>query len=286
MRTDIPCCACSWSSTRQHSCRYESHVKLVYGVSDRGVWSVGSKLILKERSNQPPDNEAPNIRLIQEKTTIPVPSIVEEWTESNGRHFTVMHRVPGTTLQAMWSKLSRDDKERIAVQTAESLQQLRQLHSHHLASVDMKPLYSAFLFPPDYGIPHGPFASDDDLWAELKKALRGVPEKACQRLRQRMPSTGPFTFTHGDLNSGNIMVENGNLTGILDWEASGYFPVWWEYTAAGIGLGSEDKEWKTILRKHMAPHEDARGFWLDFYSISKFPDLKPHGQALLEELLI
>lgn len=38
------------------------------------------------------------------------------------------------------------------------------------------------------------------------------------------------------------MVANGSLAGIIDWEASGYFPVWWEYISAGIGLGTEDKE--------------------------------------------
>ena len=39
-----------------------------------------------------------------------------------------------------------------------------------------------------------------------------------------MPPATPYTFTHGDLTSVNIMVENGNLIGIIDWEASGYYP--------------------------------------------------------------
>jgi hypothetical protein len=36
-----------------HACRYQSHVNLFYGVSNRGVWSLGSNLILKERSTEP-----------------------------------------------------------------------------------------------------------------------------------------------------------------------------------------------------------------------------------------
>lgn len=154
-----------------------------------------------------------------------------------------------------------------------------------MQSLGAKPLYSAFLFPPDYGVPRGPFASEDELWAEMEKSLQGVPERACQRLRQRMPPASPFTFTHGDLFGGNIMVEDGNLTGIIDWEASGFFPVWWEYTAAGIGLGLEDQEWKTLLRKYMPPHEEARRFWLDFYNLRRFPDLNEQGRVLLEDLL-
>jgi hypothetical protein len=42
------------------------------------------------------------------------------------------------------------------------------------------------------------------------------------------------------------MVKDGNLAGILDWEASGYFPVWWEFACAGIGLGQDDFEWKGL----------------------------------------
>ncbi len=41
-----------------------------------------------------------------------------------------------------------------------------------------------------------------------------------------MPSAAPFTFTHGDLTDVNILIKDGNLADILDWEASGYFPVW------------------------------------------------------------
>ena len=68
-------------------------------------------------------------------------------------------------------------------------------------------------------------------------SLSNVPEEIRSQLRQRMPCAAPNTFTHGDLTNVNTMVDHGNLSGILDWESSGYFPVWWEFTAAGIGLG-------------------------------------------------
>ena len=41
-----------------------------------------------------------------------------------------------------------------------------------------------------------------------------------------MPAAAPYTFTYGDLTNVNIIVENGNLAGILDWESSAFFPVW------------------------------------------------------------
>jgi aminoglycoside phosphotransferase (APT) family kinase protein len=148
-----------------------------------------------------------------------------------------------------------------------------------------KPLFLCLLFPGDYGVPHGPLTSDEELWEEMTKSWKGVPEKARRRLRERMPCAAPFTFTHGDLTDSNIIVENGNLTGIIDWEASGYFPVWWEFAFTGIGLGSEDREWKNLLQKHMPDYKAAMRFFINFWIISGYPDLDERGQKLLDELM-
>ncbi|CAG8135293.1 unnamed protein product [Penicillium nalgiovense] len=114
------------------------------------------------------------------------------------------------------------NKERVAKQTAEYLIQLRELRSNRLESIGGQPIYSAFLFPNGYGIGQGPFLSDDELRAEMSLALTEVPEQVRSKLRQRMPAAAPYTFTHGDLTNVNIIVENGNLAGILDWESSAF----------------------------------------------------------------
>lgn len=283
---EAPCSACSWTSRRQGSCCYESHVKLIYSVSDRGVWSLGSNFILKERSNNAPNFEAENIQFLKKSTEIPVPIIIEEWKDYNERYFMLTKRIEGEALSTVWATMSAAEKEHVAKQTADYLCQLRKLQSPRLQSIREQPLYSAFLFPNGYGLPHGPFSSDNELWEEMSIALKGVPQEVCQRLREYMPSVAPYTFTHGDLTNVNIMVKDGNLSGILDWEASGFFPVWWEFTCAGIGLGEEDQEWKTMLRKYMHVHEKAREFWLDFYSLRKYPNLDERGEAVLRKLLI
>ncbi|KAF2155641.1 kinase-like protein [Myriangium duriaei CBS 260.36] len=238
MAAQTPCPACSWIAERQNGCNYHSKVKLFYSVSDRGVWSLGSRLILKERSPSAPNLEARNMRFVSTNTTLPVPEIVDEWNE-DASYFVLTRRIPGESLNKAWPSLSAGDKDRIARQTAD-----------------------------EFGKPHGPFASDAELWADMEAPLtrNDVPEKARRRLQQRMPAARPYTFTHGDLTNVNIMVQDGRLTGILDWEASGYFPVWWEYTAAGIGLGEEDAEWKALLRKYLRPEcEDAREVFRDYF---------------------
>lgn len=266
------CAACSWTTERQNHCNYESYLKLFYEAGDRGVWSLGSKLILKDRGASLPTFEVPNIQFVQEQTSIPVPAVVESWEEGN-HTLILMRRIPGEPLSKAWPKLSTDEKERIAKQTAEYLQQLRKLQSDSIQSLGGRPVFSNFLFKDkDSELPHGPLASDDDLWDDMERGLKEtIPEAVRMRLRHCMPSAMPYTFTHGDLTNVNIIVENGSLTGIIDWEMSGYFPVWWEYVCTSVPDSEEDREWKALLRKYMPDHSAAREFWMDYYYLCRDP---------------
>jgi aminoglycoside phosphotransferase (APT) family kinase protein len=252
-------------------------------MSDRDVWSLGSKYILKERSNKPPSFEVQIIRFLETRTTIPIPKVTLDYHE-NDRHFILTERIPGDVLGTVWKQLSTTDKEKIAKQTVDYLSQLRQLRSSHMQSLGQNPLYSAFLFPTGYGVPHGPLSFDDELWAEIATGLKDIPQQALSRLRERMPTAEPYTFTHGDLAIVNIIVKDGDLAGILNWKSSGYFPVWWEFTCAGIGLGEDDQEWKALLRKYMPSYQAARDFWADVFCLRTYPDLNERGKETLVRL--
>lgn len=108
--------ACSWTPQRQKHCNYESHVKLFYEAGDRGVWSLGSKLILKDRGSNLPTSEVPNIQFVQQETTIPIPTVVESW-EERGHTLIIMKRIPGEPLGRAWPKLSTEEREHLARQT-------------------------------------------------------------------------------------------------------------------------------------------------------------------------
>lgn len=53
--------------------------------------------------------------------------VIKEWTDDNDRHFVLMERIKGQTLEDAWPTLSSSDKERIADQVAKCLVQLRSL---------------------------------------------------------------------------------------------------------------------------------------------------------------
>jgi len=56
----------------------------------------------------------------------------------------------------------------------------------------------------------------------------------------------PPKFTHGDLNPFNILVREGKVVGIIDWEFSGWYPRYWEYTSAWFGNVTRT-EWRACF---------------------------------------
>lgn len=67
---------------------YSSHVKLIYGAHDQGVWTIGSDLILKERPDSGPKTEVQTLAHLATHTDIdiPVPKVHRHWTDRDGRY--------------------------------------------------------------------------------------------------------------------------------------------------------------------------------------------------------
>jgi aminoglycoside phosphotransferase (APT) family kinase protein len=47
-------------------------------------------------------------------------------------------------------------------------------------------------------------------------------------------------FTHADINWTNILVGQGRLAALVDWECAGYFPEYWEFTKAMYGIMNDE----------------------------------------------
>lgn len=75
---DKACIACGWIADKQKRCCYSSHVKLVYGAHNQGVWSIGSDLILKERPDEGPKIKVKTLNHLATLTDVPVPKVVRD----------------------------------------------------------------------------------------------------------------------------------------------------------------------------------------------------------------
>lgn len=72
---------------------------------------------------------------------------------------------------------------------------------------------------------------DSDLRARIyERYLHCGDSRYKHELPDMLLKSASSVFTHGDIAPRNIMVdENGNITGIIDWEWAGWYPDYWEY---------------------------------------------------------
>ncbi|KAI0099546.1 kinase-like protein [Hypoxylon sp. NC0597] len=265
-----PCVACGWTLEQNSNANYRSNVKLFYAADTGGAWSLGSRYILKERLTFPPSHEGANLRFLRENTNLPIPNIIHEWTEGS-RYFNITSRIEGTTLEQAWPSLSGEDKTRIARQVAKYLEEMRRLTSSRIEAVGGEPLYETRLFL-NGETGQKPLSSDQELWEELEKPLLHFDDNTRRILRENMPQCRPYTFTHGDLAYCNIMVKDGNFSGFIDFERSGFFPVWYEYVCCRFGFGEGDTEWKRLLSEHITEYPEAMNFHMARSNLGRYPN--------------
>ncbi|KAL4952675.1 kinase-like protein [Aspergillus filifer] len=270
-----PCTACDWTPEQQSQCHSESHVKLFYGASTRGTRSIGPDVILKERPNEGPKTEVKTMKyLARHAFDIPVPRVLRDWVDCNDRYFVMTERIQGQTFEEVWSSLSIEQKISIADELVDVRKRLRTLTSPAIQDVDGEPCF---------------FHSDAELWDAISLHLQklNVPSKAVDSLRARYPKCQPYVFSHCDLNLGNIIVKDGKLAGVLDWEFSAFYPIWYEYLSASWGWTGEDYEWKKLLQQSMRQsgdgYEEAE-FWRDLRKLNTYPNLNGKWKRVLERL--
>ncbi|GLB14244.1 hypothetical protein AtubIFM61612_001669 [Aspergillus tubingensis] len=145
-----------------------------------------------------------------------------------------MGYVEGQRLDKVWDTYDSVTKTRIAGQLKGYLDELRQAeHRNYIGSVDRGPLRDPILGDLEY---KGPFDSEDDFNKAIINAYQDTtPKRHVKNVLVGMLASQKrhnIVFTHGDFRHPNIMVKDGNVTGIVDWEFSGWFPEHWEFVKA------------------------------------------------------
>ncbi|KAG4443298.1 hypothetical protein IFR05_001242 [Cadophora sp. M221] len=169
------------------------------------VQYIGHKQLIKFQCH-PTEFEA--MEFVQQNTTIPIPKVFGAFNRKDGSQDLVPELVPGTTLNVAWQTLTQEQKEGISY------------YDHRLGGRRFGPFKSIADF-------HKFVRRGDpmDLWA-FDKNVTNAHSKSDSYVTK---------FTHADMSPENILVKNGKITGIIDWEFSGWFPEYWEYTKMYFG---------------------------------------------------
>jgi hypothetical protein len=142
------CVACGWTLDKEKRCHYTSHLKLFYGASTRGVWSIGSDVILKDRPDEGPKArvEVKTLNYLATHTDIPIPKVLRDWVDRDGRYFVLNERIDGQTLEEAWTSLSEPQKIDVADQVVKVRKQLRSVTSTSISVLIKAHVIQAYYF--------------------------------------------------------------------------------------------------------------------------------------------
>lgn len=98
------------------------------------------------------------------------------------------------------------------------LDEMRKLRSPYVkaALLHRKPLHSGLADMADF---------NQERFKQFSFFLSNKHVSACVQARIDGLPPQPNVFTHGDLDSSNVLVNDKKVSGIIDWESSCYFPA-------------------------------------------------------------
>lgn len=179
-------------------------------------------------------SEASAMRLVAEKTAIPVPKVLDAYIqESDGRGVILMEYVDGETLGKAWAHITAEQKDHIIAQLSGYMNELRTIKASQIATVDYKPCRDQFFT--DVATIWGPYKTERAFHEALSTAVR--QDDAWSRMVSQFLATigeHDTVLTHNDFTPRNILVKDGNVVALLDWELSGFYPDYWEYVKAHL----------------------------------------------------
>ncbi|OAX78313.1 hypothetical protein ACJ72_07379 [Emergomyces africanus] len=177
-------------------------------------------------------NEANSLRLVEKESSINAPKLIDHVRINESSGFVLMTQVYGHPLNRVLYRTTYEEREQIAKDLAQWIMELRKI-----------PNKSKYLIANAYGGPicdhmyegrtPGPLNSTAEFADDLTQFLFHPEQHKHQPpIEMLYEKKYDVCFTHSDLHMTNIIVRDGRLFGLIDWENSGFKPEYWEYVRA------------------------------------------------------
>lgn len=222
--------------------------------------------------------EGENMIFVRENTNIHVPRVYALYTDSEtAKNYIIMEKISGQSLSSIWPHLSLPEKDCIIATLRDNFNELRQLAPpDYYGSLGRRYFLDGIFWTqnPEPAI-NGPFSSGNAVIEAMaqKYTYDGRSSYRADFYRQCLPRVlhdhGPI-FTHGDFQRKNIIVQKAGEQNsgrdpqfqvvILDWERSGWYPTYWEYSLAICALRWDD-DWCLQIDKVLEPYS-SEASWL------------------------
>lgn len=199
--------------------------------------------------------EAANIEYIGCNTTIPVARVQDVFIIEQ-RTYIVMDYINGVELTYAEDNLSPVQLQGICSQLKDYITQMRALkppNPGRLEAADGSGLFDIRLA----SHPFPPFASIQEFHARLghEFVLHSSDHRDMasdfQMVAQRHYRT---TFSHSDIAPRNIIIKDGRIAAIVDWESAGWYPEYWEYTRWAVSNYRSSQIWLDLRDMILDPY--------------------------------
>jgi aminoglycoside phosphotransferase len=165
----------------------------------------------------------------------------------------LMTRLPGLELGDMQDFLDPEEKETIERELGVILQTMRAWPNpwgkNRICSISGGAIRS--LRVPNHAV--GPYDSEEEFTAYLLSAASSHSFKTKEEYEQTLAIGRKMeelkhriVFSHGDFYMHNILVHDGHVSGLIDWETAGWYPEYWEFTTP-LRWASLLPEWREML---------------------------------------
>ncbi|KAF8854049.1 kinase-like protein, partial [Acephala macrosclerotiorum] len=216
-------------------------------------------------------SEAAALRYVSENSLIPVPQVYCAFRK-DGVTYILMTRIDGEEIGLNWAKRSDGEKEQLVTQLKNIFEELRSMPHPRpgvIAAADMQALYDPRTWKGRLGF--GPFANERDFTKFLRCGVHAEDDMLNKEFNSWVTDDEraeigkmvalqdskehAICFTHGDISSSNILVKDGKVVALLDFELAGFYPEYWEYTTA-IDVNPYDGFWEFEIPKFLKEYPE------------------------------
>lgn len=198
--------------------------------------------------------EAHAISFIRDHSEIPVPKILNAYSQ-DGKNYIVMEYIEGDLLKDVSYTMAEEELAVIVEELRSYISSMRRLRAPEgvlIGSVTQGPAIDRRQFGPASG---GPFQSERDFneW-QLAQLRPGVALASREMYADMHKNSNQILFSHGDLAFHNIIVKDGHVKAIIDWEYAGWYPEYWDYCKTRSFLGGTDSDYLVCKRLYEKPY--------------------------------
>ncbi|KAF2426480.1 kinase-like protein, partial [Tothia fuscella] len=173
--------------------------------------------------------EAESIKFIQRHTSVPVPRVWNSY-EKDGVGYILMEYVDGELLERVWGKMDQSTRNTILLELRDYIKQMRQIKPPLLTRIGSATGGPATDRRTMNAIKGGPFETEKDFneW-QLKQLVEGSSQLSRETYASMHKTDHEIVFSHGDLAFHNVIVHDGHVAAIIDWEYAGWYPEHWDF---------------------------------------------------------